>query len=666
MKFEKPQKLSELLAKDEKAFAEKVNALVEENYKEFGPYRDKCWRNERVWRNRHWDEQLKRNKEDLEKATPNAPTLHSTVENMVSDIMDNMPDQVIRGVNYDDDIKSIIATELVRFILQRAKYAEKFEKKARKSIKTGTGTLQAFWNPDIANGMGDIDFRTLHIDNITWDKSVENVNDGKFFAIDYWLSPEAVYDMYPDIDLNEALPEDENAKETHSNKTENVRLSEKDGLVRVTHFQWQEKKPRKVSVAGNEDYVGHRTFINSAVVIGNLVPESHIEQYEYDRYMIGMLPHIELDGEPVGLSAIDIFQDDADVINFIERQYLSNLQESSALRFLVNRRAGIDEKELTDHSKRVVHGNEIHPGAVTQFKVAPFPSTALNYRNSKMAEVKEQSGQTDFNIGKVAGGVTSGYGIERMQEYGAKRSRLQLRHFYWDHADMVKDVLKLAQEHYTTERVIRISRETQDQIEKLIKDSMERIQAAAQQGADIRAEAIKELLPEGVTYTGKELRVDFSIFDLDYIDLDYDIEIIPQRKNAATSAAMNEFVMMLVNSKLIDGETAVELWEQEGKEKIIKKIRERNDMEKRMQEITQQAQQAAEQAQTYASTIEQLLKKTEQLQDQVWAEKFKLLRQELLNKDDSEEGEQLPQDAEQAIRRLQAEIAGGISGQQSA
>ncbi len=669
-RYEKPQKLSELLEKDEKKFALKVMAMVEENHKEFETYRDKCWRNERVWRNRHWDESLKRNEEDLTKAKPNAPTLFSTVENMVADIVDNIPGQAIRGVNYDDDMQALIATELVRFTLQRAKFPKMFERKARRSVKQGVGTLQAYWNPDVANGMGDIDFRLLPIDDITWDKSVENINDGQFFATDFWLTPKAVYETYPDIDLNEAMPDDENKKETHVGETEDIRRSKKEDLVRVTQFTWKEKEPRKVTTKDekgkeNTQQLGHRTYISTAVVIGRIVAESHIRQYEYDRFFTGMLPHIEIDGEPIGLSAIDIFQDDADVINFIEQQYICNLQASAREKFLVNRSASIDEKALTDNSKLIIRGNQIHEGAVRPFRPVPFTSQALNYRNGKMAEVKEQSGQTDFNIGQTAGGVTSGYGIERMQAYGQKISRLTTRHYYWDHQDTVKDVLKLAQKHYKTERVIRISREAQDQIEDLIKKAMENLQAAVEQGIKIDNKAVlKEVMPEGVTYTGKELKVDFNKFSLDYIDLDYDIEIIPQKQNAATSAAMNEFVMMMVNSQLIDGETAIELWEQEGKEKVIKKIRKNNDTNKKLQAVSQQAQEAAEQAQAAGQLVEQLAKENEKLKQEVWVEKFKNLEQKMTAQSSSEEGV-TPETAEEA-KGLIDEILGGIEGRNSA
>ncbi|MFA5423123.1 MAG: hypothetical protein WC374_04635 [Phycisphaerae bacterium] len=673
MEYKKPEKLSTILARSEKEFAEKVTKIVDENYDEFQILRDKCWSNERVWRNRHWDEKAFKDKTDERKARPNVPMLHSTVENIIADIMDNYPDQIIRGVNYDDDMRSVIATELVRFIFQRAKYPTIYEKKARASVKTGTGIARPYWNPELDNGMGDIDFEYLHIDNVVWDKRASDVNKGRFFAIVSWVDPDDVYDMYPDIDLNKALPEDEGIREVHTNNTEDTRLSEKEGRVRVILYMWKEKAPRMIEVVNEngvkeEKQMGHITFVNSAVVIGEAVRDEHIGQYEYDRYFISMAPYLSLEGEPFGLSIIDLFQDDADIVNLIEKEFVANLQASSNIRYLVNRTAGINETELKDLSKPIVHGNSIHDGAVRETKPVLFSSQALNYKNAKMAEVKEQSGQTDFNIGQGGSGVTSGIGIQSLQQYGAKRSRLTIRHFNeQDHKDVVKDVLKLAQAHYKTERVIRLSRETQDQVEKTLKKAQEAIAAAQQQGAE--GQAAPPVLPEGVKISGNEMTIDFSMFSLDYLDLDYDIEIIPQRKSPATSDAINSVVSTLANSKQIDGETALELIEFEGKDQIMRKIRERNDINAKMQQMAQQTQQAIEAAQQAAEVAQQQAKQIEKLKDDVWAEKLKVIVEKYLNKNESgtgEEGGQAPETFEQAIGQLKSEILGEGQGQASA
>jgi hypothetical protein len=676
MEYKKPQRLSVLIDTDPEEFARKVTARVKDSFTEYEPFRKKCDENEREWRNRHWDEKVEQTEEDSTKPRPNVPVLHSTVENCTADIVDNFPSQIIRGVGNDDDIKALIGTELTRFILQRAKYKAKFEKKARAALKRGEGTLQAFWNQELADGMGDVDIRYLNVNRFAWDKNAEDINDGRFFAIIDYISPEDFYEMYPDVNLEDCFPEDDNDKRPGENYNEDVRTPERGDQVKIINFMWKERVPREVEIDGEADedgnkkteQMGHITYINTAVVVGIRVIEQHLNQYEYDRFFVSTTVDLPLEGEPVGLSEIDIHKDSADVVNMIEQQYLCNLQASAEDRFLVDRTAGIDRKALLNYKEKIVQGNRIHEGAVRTFKPTPFTGQALNYKNAKMQEVKEQSGQTDFNIGQTNSGVTSGVGIQSLQAYGDKRSRLRIGHFYDGHEDTVRDVLKLAQTHYTTTRVIRISREAQNEIERRIKKAMEALAATAEQGAEIDKNAVAAtVLPQGVMLNGNELTVDFSVFSLKEIDLTYDIEIIPQRANAATSAAINAIIAQLVNSKVIDDpELALELTEFEGKEKIIKKIRDRNDINAKLQAMAQQAQAAAEQAEAAGAMVEQLLKKNEELQRKYWDEKIKLLRQELINRGDGEgesenaEDGELPQTAEDAIARIQAEIQGGL------
>jgi hypothetical protein len=593
-----------------------------------------------------------------------------------ADLMDNFPGQIIRGVGNDDDLKALIGTELTRFILQRVKYKTKFEKKARAALKRGEGTLQAYWNPELDNGIGDIDIRYLHINNIAWDRNADDVNAGRFFAVINYISSEDFYEMYPDVDLAECFPEGAENSNAETIDNDDVRVPDKSDQIKLIHYMWKERVPRIVKIDGADDndegqQMGHITYINTAVVVGIKVLEKHLSQYDYDRFFVSMTTDLPLEGEPVGLSEIDIHKDSANVINMIEQMYLCNLQASAEDRFLVDRTAGIDERALLNYRKKIIQGNRIHEGAVRPFKPTPFSSQALNYKNAKMQEVKEQSGQTDFNIGQTNAGVTSGVGIQSLQAYGDKRSRLRQGHFYDGHEDTVRDILKLAQTHYTTARVIRISREAQNAIEKRINDAMEALAQTAGQGTQISREAVAaSVLPEGVTIKGDELTVDFSVFSLKKIDLTYDIEIIPQRANAATSAAINAIVGQLVNSKVIDDpELALELTEFEGKEKILKKIQERNDINKKLLAMAQQAQDAAEQAKSAGAMVEQLLKKVNALQTDLWNQKFKALEKELLNRGgegegDAAEGEQAPETADEAIQKiesLRAEVFGGIS-----
>lgn len=661
MSYEKPKKLSEIYAdgKGEKEFAEKVLSIVHENYEEYEPYREKCTKNESVWRGRHWNDKPFQDETDESRPRPNVPVLHSTVENCKADIIDNRPGQVIRGVGNDDDLKALIVTELLRFTYQRAKYNKKFKKKISGMLKRGEGTIQVYWNPELMNGMGDVDFRYLHVKNMVWAKGADDINDGRFFAFYDWVQPEELYEYYPDLDLNDAMPETDAQKEESEEvrDIENIRMTDEDGNVKVITYMWKEREPRMV----NGVKMGHITYINTAVVCGRTVLDYKEKQYEYDRFFVNTLADVELEGEPVGLSEIDMHIDDADTVNLIQKLWLCNLQASAEDRFLVNRTAGINEKDILNFNKKVIMGNAIHQGAITPFKPTPFNAQALNMQNNIVAGIKERSGQTDFNIGQGAGGVTSGYGIERMQQYGAKRSRLRLDNVYDDHQNTSKDVLKLIQTHYNTERIVRLSREAQDEIQDRLKKAMEALQQMEQpEGTDVREAAAAVALPKGVTLNANgELAIDFSIFRLDNLDLDYDIEIIPQRHNMVTSDAINAFVNQLVNSKAIDGQTAVELSEFEGKERMMKTVRKYNDINARMQQMAQQAQQATEQAEQYAQIAEKQAKEIEKNKAKIVDLTIRLGLERLDVEDEGEE-QPKPQNAEEAYQQIQAEIEANV------
>ena len=159
MELKKPEKLSAMLERSPEEFAKRITGMVDDSYDKFKPYRDKCWANERVWRSRHWDEKPFKSRDDASRPRPNVPVMHSNIEKSVADIMDNYPDAIIRGTRADTDMRALIATELLRFTMQRAKHSVEYERKVRAALKTGTGVLRTYWDPELANGMGDVAYR---------------------------------------------------------------------------------------------------------------------------------------------------------------------------------------------------------------------------------------------------------------------------------------------------------------------------------------------------------------------------------------------------------------------------------------------------------------------------------------------------------------------------
>lgn len=647
----KGQKLSEIIKKDEKAFAIIATQMVDSGKRKFQKYRKKCEENIDYWKNNHWNNKDTREENEPQ---PNVPVIHSTVENCVADSMDNYPTIIIRGVNGDDDLRATIMTEALRFTTQRSNHIQKYEKTIRGCHIVGAGVRQTFWNQELANGLGDIDYRYINIKDFAWDPSVEDIDDGMFVGVYDYISDEAFNELYPDVDLKSVKARTRGDSDEQQSD-DKVRNEGQDDDNEIINIYWKELVPRTTEVKDEttgkvveEETGSMRTFISFAKMIGNYVLEKHVYEYEHNSFMFRLTPFIQLPGEPIGLSLIDIFKDQVDTINRIEQSYIKNLQASAIMRFLVNNGANIDESELMDFSKHLVHGDVIHEGAVREFAVTPFSNQALTYKQGIVGSIKEFSGQLDVNIGQSSAGVTAASAIMALQDYGAKRNRLFNRRCYQDFRKEMRDTVFLMKEHYNTERVIRISAEARAVIEAQMK------QLEATNGQ----EQIKEPV---LISNNKRVSVDFSMLDLDNFDFDYDLEIIPQKKNAATSNLINSVVQQIASARPdFPGDLLIELLEVEGKDKIIRKYRERMGVEKQIKDMQQMMQQIAEQQKTVMSENEKYKKDNEKLVKQVMKEQFNVLRVQVMSK--SVEGEDGPENAMQAISQLEQRQVSAVSG----
>jgi hypothetical protein len=310
--------LSELMHTSEQAFCARVTAMVEKHYDRYRPYRLACEDKENYWRNRAWDTKNTNPNEP----NPNVPVIHSTIENCVADVMDNYPDAVLRGVNGDDDdINAVILTESARFTMQRARHYNAYEKMVRACHIKGAGVLQTLYNKELADGIGDIDYKYYNIKDFIWDSDAIDIESGQFVATFDWVSESAFKEMYPNINLEEANPDNEGKRESDPVQDYDVNATRKEG-IRVINFYWKEKELRDVD--GNE--VGsHVTKRFSAKIVGSKIVETPKEPYKCDRFMFYVVPFIQLENEPVGLSLVDIFKDDQDIINTIEKEFVKNL-----------------------------------------------------------------------------------------------------------------------------------------------------------------------------------------------------------------------------------------------------------------------------------------------------------------------------------------------------
>ena len=160
---------------------------------------------------------------------------------------------------------------------------------------------------------------------------------------------------------------------------------------------------------------------------------------------------------PAGFGYIDVMKDTQTAIDEMNAAMDENVKLSAKARYIIQDGAGINEKELADFGKDIVHA----AGRVTDETLRPFQTAGLagnliTYRDARVAELKEISGNRDVSQGGTTSGLTAASAIAALQEAGSKLSRDMLKSAYRAFAKECYFIIDLMRQFYDEERVFRI------------------------------------------------------------------------------------------------------------------------------------------------------------------------------------------------------------------
>ena len=254
----------------------------------------------------------------------------------------------------------------------------------------------------------------------------------------------------------------------------------------------------------------------------------------------GMYPHgqypfvldvlIPAAGTPLGYGLTHLVHPMQQYIDKLDRLVLENAAVAGKQRYLVREGSGVDINALSDLDVNFIPCDlSTEDNAIRPLQANSLPGFIMNHRNSKIAELKDISGNRDFTTGGVMGGITAYSAIVALQEAGNKLSRDMISGSYRTFKKVTAQAIQLLCGCDTKPRVYYID------------DTF-----VAFKGADI--------LPH------------------------IDVRIIPQKKSPFTVAAHNQLVLDLYKA----GGFAPERQEQtalaissmylEGKEELLSKL----------------------------------------------------------------------------------------------
>ena len=490
------------------------------------------------------------------KPQPSSGWLFNSIANKHADAMDNYPAPNVLPRAPDDEQTARVLSSVLPVVLEQADYEQVYSDTWWRKLKQGTGVKGVFWDPEQRGGVGEITVRPMNLLMLYWEPGVDDIQASPNF---FSLSLE-------DTDqLTERWPQ----LEGHSTSALEVPHYLHDGGLdtngKSVVVDWYYKKRN----AEGRRVLHYCKFCNGVVLYASENDPEYAGRgfYDHGQYPFVFDPLFVEEDSPAGFGYIDVMKECQTAIDRMNHAMDENVLLSSKQRYVLSDAAGVNEEELADFSRDIVHVvGRLGDDSFRPLQPTGLQGNSLSYRNSRIEELKEISGNRDMTQGGTAGGVTAASAIAALQEAGSKLSRDMLKSAYRTFAKECYLIIDLMRQFYDEERIFRIIGETG------------RSEFVHFSGAALRAQALP-----GVG--GVELGSREPVFD---------IVVSAEKKSTFSRLSQNEtakecYQLGFFAPRNADAAlAALEMMDFEGIEKVRQRVRQNGTLAQRLEQLQSQ------------------------------------------------------------------------------
>lgn len=492
--------------------------------------------NESWWRLRHW-EQIRTKRDD--EPEPASAWLQNCIANKHADAMDNYPSPFVIPREPDDTQAASELSGILPVLLEQNDYEQVYSDMWWYKLKNGTGVTGVFWNPEKNGWLGDVDVRQLDLLNLFWEPGVKDIQtSANFFSVelvdrDYLLS------RYPGAEITG----------NGTDVTQYVYDDALDTSGKVAVIDWYYKRR-----------MGARTVVHYAKLCCGAVLYSTENDplycargfYDHGAYPFVFDALYPEEGTPVGYGYVDVCKNPQTQIDKLNQAILKNAVMAARPRWFVRGDGSINEEEYADWNRDFVHyhGSGSPRENISQVDVRTLPDVYIAILNGKINELKETSGNRDFNQGSAVSGVTAASAIAALQEAGSKLSRDMIKGAYRAYARMCYLVIELIRQFYDAPRCFRIT-------------------------GDNGAETFTRYTNAALRAQGADESALFSRRPV------FDVHVRPSAAGAYSRVTQNELALRLYQAGLFDPAlaepalTALGMMDFDGKEQVVSEVQKR-------------------------------------------------------------------------------------------
>ena len=520
--------------------------------------------NELWFRMAHWKQYKNRMMEG--KPQPSSGWLFNSIASKHADAMDNYPEPNVLPRAADDEATARTLSSILPVVLEQADYEQVYSDSWWRKLKQGTGVKGVFWDPTARGGLGEIAIRSMNLLMLYWEPGIMDIQDSPHFFSLSLEDSDQLAARYPQLRGRTGGTIDA-ARYIHD---DSIDTTDKSVVV-----DWYYKKPGP----GGKELVHYCKFCNGIVLYAS-ENDPHLAEkgfYDHGKYPFVFDVLFQEEDSPAGFGYIDIMKDCQNSIDKMNQAMDENVLLASKQRYVLSDSAGVNEEELADFGRDIIHvTGRLNDDSFHQLQTAGLQSSSITYRNSRVDELKEISGNRDISQGGTSGGVTAASAIAALQEAGSKLSRDMLKSAYRAFAKECYLVIDLMRQFYDEERVFRITGEKGQNI--FVQFS----------GAALRA------VP-AASVGGVELGSREPVFD---------ITISAAKKSTFSRLTQNEtakecYQLGFFNPANADAAlAALEMMDFEGIEKVRQRVRQNGTLAKQLQMAQQQLTRLTQAART--------------------------------------------------------------------
>ena len=328
------------------------------------------------------------------KPQPSSGWLINSIANKHADAMDNYPSPNVLPRAEDDEAAAQALSSVLPVVLEQADYEQVYSDTWWRKLKQGTGVKGVFLDPEQRGGVGEIAIRPMNLLMLYWEPGVDDIQASPHFFSLSLADTAQLESRWPQLAGHTASVLDV----PHYIHDSGLDTSDKSVVV-----DWYYKK---LSPEGRS-VLHYCKFCNGVVLYASENDPALAERgfYDHGKYPFVFDALFMEEDSPAGSGYIDVMKECQTAIDKMNHAMDENVLLSSRQRYVLSDTAGVNEEELTDLSRDIIHVvGRLNDDSFRPLQTAGLQGNSLSYRNSRIEELKEISGNRDMTQGGTAGG----------------------------------------------------------------------------------------------------------------------------------------------------------------------------------------------------------------------------------------------------------------------